>query len=235
MLAVEKIEEGQFRSMPDLCDELHCLAQPSYVDSAEFLRTHLAHCDTLYLRRDTTGSLVCFLLVAYERLELAPDRQTPAVFVGPSVTRDDTAQSGLIMALYARCLCDAIAFQRAAADPGIMWCTTATPSVYLAASAFSDGVNPLPDGSYSPELASYAQSLKKLHGAACGAAHPFVLPKFSNTRYSPQERKRILRLTESRDFRLFSTLGVNELEGDRLLLVSRIPERIPKRFERFLC
>jgi hypothetical protein len=52
--------------------------------------------------------------------------------------------------------------------------------------------------------------------------NPFVLKGVAvGTRYSPAEYGRIMMLTEKHDFRLFKNLGIDEREGDRLLVLCR--------------
>lgn len=226
MLDFITIRSGLFRSDVALCRELLELTAPSYEDPSALIARELGHCDTLYLARDDEG--VCgFFLAAWETLEVAECGRVPALYLGLSAARENAKYRGHISALYLRCFNDAVAWEQETGEQLILWGTTATPSVYLAARAVLAATQPRLNGSYSSAGAVMAQALRrKLALAEEQAGHPFVLKNVAvGTRYSRQEAERIERVCQTKNFSLFRELGIAESAGDRLLFIAHTPGR----------
>jgi hypothetical protein len=227
MLNVETIPARSFKNDAALRREILELVAPSYEDPSAVVAREWAHCNSLYLARAEDGRLICFFLVAWEALEVEGCGNVQTLYLGLSAARQEVKDTGVIGSLYFRCIDDVIAWERESGRRLILWGTTATPTVYLAARAVLDEIEPRLDGSYSPSGAEIAHAVRrKLAVPSSNGEHPFVLKlAASNTRYSPPEAERISRFCQARGFTLFQNLGVDEACGDRLLFIAVAPEQ----------
>lgn len=202
------------------------LSAPSYEDPSAVVEREWETSNSIYLARDGGGSVLCFFMVAWETLEVENSGCVPTLHLGLSAAREGAKNAGLTGALYMRCFSDAISWVREHRQQLIMWGTTATPIVYLAARTFIPEIEPRLEGSYSPRGADLAQALRRKLGVPVSKAdHPFVLKNLAiNTRYSRQETERIEHVCRTKSFSLFHELGVCESAGDRLLFLLPTPD-----------
>jgi len=229
MLNLITIRSTQFREDEVLRQEMLDLMAPSYEDPTALFTRDLAHCNTLYLARDAEGKMICFFMVAWEPLETPNHKILPSIFLGVSAVRQDAKNSGVVGYLYHQCIADAVEWEQEQNEKLILWGTTATPTIYLAAQTFLADTEPRLDGSYSPIGAELAMAIHQKQWPLIKANdHPFVLKNVAlNTRYSEAELERINRICQLKKFELFCKLSIEETNGDRLLFIARTPDRIP--------
>jgi hypothetical protein len=232
---IEVLDCHEFRHDAVLRALMIELAAPSYEDPVALLSRDLQRCDTLYLASDVKGDLVAFFMVAHEMLALNNQQRIPTIYLGLSATRQDTKNTGRIMALYGRCMLDAMNWQQEVGQDILLWATTATPTIYLAARTLCQDVNPRLDGTYSAESAQIAQALRRAFGYDLPHMdiHPFVLKGVAHrTRYSATEVARNTKIMIRKGFSLFEDLGIDEAQGDRLLFTLRLPREVPPALSR---
>jgi hypothetical protein len=230
MVSINKVSGDELRADPKLQNEIYVLARPSYEDPTAILEREFDECTTVYLGRENER-LVCFYLTTWDALSINGTNH-PAVHLGLSATRQDTKNSGLIGKLYARCISDALEWERRAKRRLLLWSTTASPTVFLAVSHFLADAEPHLDGGYSEFGASAADAIRKRLCCSGKAQneHPFVLKGVATgTNYSEDERRRIAIVSRRKKFNLFERLGVDEQNRDRLIFLARTPAN----FERF--
>lgn len=228
MLNIVTIRSDRFRSDEALRCEILDLMAPSYEDPTALLTRDLTHCNTLYLARDDDGRLACFFLVAWEPLEVKGQKTLPSLFMGVSAVRQDVKNAGLAGRVYLRCILDALQWEREWCQKLILWSTTATPTVYLAAHTFLAETEPRLDGSYSPSGSEIALAIRRKFWPQLEiGGHPFVLKDVAlNTRYSRQELERADCVRQAKSFSLFHELRIDQAEGDRLLFIARTPDKL---------
>ena len=224
LIHVQRIERPEWHPACAIGKEIAELVAPSYVDATAILEREMDHCDLLYHVRGEDGRLVNFFMIARESVQI-DGCATPTIFLGLSATSQATKGSGLVWDTYKAFITEACGWERLLSCPLLLRATTATPSAYHALNRLFDDVEPRPDGSYTPEGARIANSLRTLYGLAPVGAHenPFVLRGVaSRTRYSPEEEVRIAEICRRNEFDLFDKVGVDERQGDRLLLICRL-------------
>ena len=205
-----------------LVTEMASLLAPSYVDCTAVLARELDHCDRLYLARDVQGRLATFFLTAFEDVTVE-GTVVPTAYLGLSAARPDLKNSGVVRQLYEAFLIDAGKKEVATCRQLVLWFTTATPSAYKAGQVLFADVEPAVDGSYRTTSVALAAALRyRLHAAT--GAHPFVLKGIADrTRYSADEVERIRLVNQRHGFHLLADLGVEESQGDRLLVIAKVP------------
>lgn len=224
-VGISTVSGDELRASQQLRTEMHDLARPSYEDPSAILQREFADCTLTYLGRGSDGRLVCFYMTTWESIHI-DGAAVPTVHLGLSATRQDTKNSGLVAALYSRCVQEALEQQRASGRRFILWSTTASPTVFLAVTHFLAETEPRLDGSFSESGERIARALRARLGAAPAYAgeHPFVLKKIAaGTRYSEAELRRIDIVRRRKNFILFERLGVDESCHDRLIFAARIP------------
>lgn len=216
------IDGRSFMRDEDNLAELRELVAPSYDGIPTALANDIGRYDRIY-RLLQGRQTIAFFLVSFTEIGLGESRR-PAIYLGLSAVRDTVKNGGLARQLFCRFTRDARAFEEASKSPVVMFGTLATPSSYFAVCTQWTDVQPLPDGSFSESSRPIAKMAAAWLGANSSPAHPFVLPCMAQeTRYSRDERERIARVTAKHNFRLLSSLGIDETRGDRLLVTCRVP------------
>jgi hypothetical protein len=223
LASVRAIRRGGFWTDTTLRDNCLDVAAPSYVDPSAVLYREWSRCDTLYLACDSHG-LQGFYLARFDIVDTG-GRWLPTVYMGLSATRDGVKGKGIGNMLYAHGLTDALKWQAQEHEKLILWTTTATPIVYLRVQSGLKGANPRPDGSYSADAAAIAAAIcRDLGKRQPRTHHPFVLKGIANDiRYSAREAQRIQQTKAQLNFTLFDELGIDEAQGDRLLVFGEVP------------
>ena len=222
---VQRIERPDWHLDSPINREIADLVAPSYVDATALLERELAHNDLLYYIRDEDRRLVTFFMIARESVAVEGDL-IPAIFLGLSATSQQTKGSGLYRTLFQAFIEDARTWQQALARPLLLWATTATPSSYHGARMMFDSLEPRPDGSCEAESATVANALRARYGLGPvdPPGNPFVMKGVaSGTRYSPEEEARLAAICRKTGFDLFDRIGVDQRNGDRLLVTCRLP------------
>jgi len=212
------------RSDPRLREEIETLLEPSYISTKDLLAREYAHCDTIYTARTLDCRLAGFFMAAWEPIPNA-DQPIPAAYMGLVATHPDARRMGIVRALFSRFIVDVMAREQVFEERLLLWVTTATPLVFRALAASFVEVEPLADGSFSPEGSALIAAIRKYLGRpAEPGSHPFVLHGIAEgTRYSPREAIRIGEISSESGFNLFERLDIVEDRGDRLVLVCRAP------------
>jgi hypothetical protein len=217
--------DKSFRSDQSLRSAIYELIEQSYEDPTALITREFEHCDTLYLAENENDILVAFFMVAWETVNVGGE-MLPTVYLGLSATSEDTKNTGIVRQLYSNFILVGARWEQSTGRRLLLWGTTATPSAFYAAQTLFAEVQPDMEGRYSQEAAEIALHLHQRMGisARVDGAHPFVLRNIAtNTRYSQKELARIELIRTKKKFRLFDDLRISERDGDRLLLICRIP------------
>ncbi len=230
-IIISNLSGQELRNNQRLQKEIRNVVAPSYEDASSILSREFIDCNSVYIGRDSSGSLVCFYLTTWELIN-SEKNKFHAVHLGLSATRQDTKGIGYIAALYAKCVQDAIEWEKIHQKQLILWSTTASPIVYLAVNRFLRDTEPRIDGSFTPEGKAIANELR-LHLRVPYAhpdSHPFVLKGIAKgTKYSLEESHRLEKIKNKKKFSLFDKLGVKENHEDRILFIARTPHDINYR------
>ena len=148
MSRFQVIRDGAYRCDQGLKDAIAAIAAPIFIDDADRLEWVFDRCDTLYLLRDGRGDVLCFLLAAWETLEI-DGRPEPALYAGLTAARPDQRGTGNAMKLYNFFVADAQRSERHRGRKEVVWGTTATPIVYFAARKLFVNTQPSEDGTYT--------------------------------------------------------------------------------------
>ncbi len=215
--------DDEFRSNSDLHEEIIQLALPTYEDPSAVLIPAVIQFDTAYLGRDDDGKLLSFFMHGYDEIVLS-DCVLPAIHLGWTCATQETKGSHMVRALYEQFLVNAVKEQRDLGIEFTLWGTTSTPvGFHLYHKYFADVV-PDNQGRYTPGSLEIADALRlRLTGEQVATKHPFLLPGVSKARFSQSEMERIGQIAINHDFSLFEDLGIDERNGDRLLVICRLP------------
>ena len=229
MSQFQVVRDGAFRHDQELRAAITAIAAASFIDDVNRLDREIDRCDTLYLLRDEGGDVLCFLMVAWETLDI-DGRQEPALYTGLTAARPDQKSTGSAMKLYLFFVSDAQRWEDLHRRKLIVWGTMASPIVFFAARRLFANTQPSVDGSYTEEAGDVARAIRRRLGVGlCPGANPFVFPRLAGgVRFLEEERRRIARVCEAMQFFLFDRLGIDEAEGNRLLYIAEIPPRIPE-------
>lgn len=223
---LEVIREGALRFHPGLRAAIHSVVAASFAYDPDRLDTEFERCDTLYAMRGNENELLSLFLVAWETLEV-DGREVPALYMGVSTGPPDQNGSGKVSALYRQCISDAQEWEARYGEKLIAWATTMTPIVYLAAQKLFANTQPFQDGTFTERAALVAHAIGRKLGAEAGAP-PFVFPRLApGIQFRDEERRRIEAVCGGKPFPLFEQLGIDEVQGDRLLIVTEIPPTQP--------
>jgi hypothetical protein len=215
---------GDFWSNVTLHDEIIRLAGPTYEDASVVLSSALSSYDTVYLAYDDKGELVSFYMAAFEDISIG-NRLVPSVHLGWTCSTVEAKGTGSAQLLYERFNRDGKKRQHTKGVQLLLWGTTATPiGFYLYHKHFAD-VLPHHDGAYPETAVEIAEALRERLKVTKKSEHPFVLKECHKGRFSQQELKRIDLFNQAKEFSLFRHLGIDERQGDRLLVTCRFPQR----------
>lgn len=215
MFYIKKYENGDFRQITGLYQELERIASPSYEDIVPLLHKDYNYCDVLYLGF-SDGEISCFYLVHDELLSYM-EHKIHGVFLGLSATSSKTKSSGLVLKLYIQCSED---MTKKYHDNKFFWGTTINPTVYTIVSKYLKNIQPRFDGTYDKDgedLLNLVKTTNYLCDAKLENVNPFVLLGYSKVRYSKNELQRMKQL--SRNCELFDKLNLCETNGDRIIFV----------------
>ena len=207
-------------------DEITDLIAPSFQSCNGLIVAEWARCTGLYRATDSDGRLESIFFVAWEPIRLA-NEAIQSVYLGLSATREDAKNSGSVRNLYRRFVEDAQAWEAERSQRLVLWYTSATPSSCLAAKTIFAEAEPHSDGSYTDKYSAVLSAIRtQLHVSSELECHPFVLKGYyKNRRYSIAERSRISAICQKTGFSLLRDLGVDEMNGDRLVYICRVPRQ----------
>lgn len=218
---------SELRQDNAFCAAILDLLAPSYEDPSAIMKRELAHCDTVYMAFSEDGRMESFFMVGHEVIDVEA-QSVSAVYLGLSATREELKSGGAGRAVYARWQAEDADLRQRSVRPLVVWCTTATPLVYLFITKLQPTAEPFMDGSYTPRWLSFVNASRQRLGLpeAVRGGHPFLLKAVArDTRYSVAEELRIREICRTRGFSLFDKVGLDQGMGDRLLVVGDFPSR----------
>ena len=157
------------------------------------LEHELLRCDLLYLASDAEGPCA-FLLGARVRLPVGPERRQ-ARYLGLSVARSERGNDAVLERFTA----------------------AASPLAVRTAEAFLTDVQPASDASFREEVLPLADAARAWLGATGSADRPFALPRLT---CGGGDWRRTL--DDGACGELFRRMGIEQAEGDRLLLLGSV-------------
>ncbi|KYQ94387.1 hypothetical protein DLAC_11597 [Tieghemostelium lacteum] len=226
-LDIQTLELKDFINNHFILQEIKDIIAPSYEDPSSMLKRDLSHSNKLYIARERDGRLITFLMVGWENV-LFKGQNIPTVYIGLSATRQDQKNTGIVRYLYKRFLGDAQAWEQVHQQRLLLWYTTATPSAFHVSNLMEES-QPNIDGSYTEEGKKLILALRDhKKWPAFIEGHPFIVKGIAEkTRYSVLERERIKKIEEGKNFTLFTELGIDETQGDRMVCIGRVPSKVP--------
>ena len=153
------------------------------------------------------------------------DPETPTWYIGLSVGTRDGTRSHPVRTLWNMSIKDAAEEQAHLGRPLIVWYRTATPFAVHISHALLDAGEPRLDGSYTEAGRTSVAAIRRRFNLPCTDQnqHPFVLPRFTASRFLEAERRRIRAAASTDAARLLERLGIDEARGDRLIMIGAIP------------
>lgn len=179
----------------------------------------------LYLGRETSGRLTCFVLTRWQPLRLS-GKSTPAVQLVQVVAGRGSAASQGLRDLLDACRRDLAALDHLPSQPPVLWSTARLPIDFLSLVSHLDHAEPRYDGSYSLRGARIVHAVREQLGAGLGDSddHPFVLrgAALNATEQAAAEIPRSARPSAPR-YSLFEQLGVDSHRADQLIVIASTP------------
>lgn len=178
------------------------------------LEHELLRCDLLYLASDAEGPCA-FLLGARVRLPVGPERRQ-ARYLGLSVARSERGNDAVLE----RFTADARDEEEARGLRLVVFTAAASPLAVRTAEAFLTDVQPASDASFREEVLPLADAARAWLGATGSADRPFALPRLT---CGGGDWRRTL--DDGACGELFRRMGIEQAEGDRLLLLGSVRGR----------
>jgi hypothetical protein len=224
MSRLHVLRDGTFRRDERLKASIAAIASASFVDDVGRLEIEFERRDTLYFLQDEPGEVLSFFMVSWDTLDI-DGRQVPTLNVGLTAARPDQKGSGKSIRLYRHVVSEAQERERLQQRKLIVWGTLASPIAFLIARKVFANLQPSLDGTYSDDSQHVAWAIRRKLGVAQTAmAHPFVFPRLvAGVRYIEAERRRLADVCRAKSFTLFDRLGIDDVQGDRLLFIAAIP------------
>ena len=214
------IYKGDILKNEFLYNSIKKLITPYYEDTTAILKREIQHCTCLYYIKNNEGVLA-FFMTNWETLA-----GKPSVYLGLTSVDEKYQDKKLINLLYLRFIEDGYLFKERNNISPVFYLTTATPLIYYFIQKWSDKHAPDFNGNYTPENKKIAMAYCKEHNINVAKNNPFVLKNVApQTRYSVKERKRIKDAIKATNFKLFENLGIDEENGDRLFMITSLPEK----------
>ena len=221
-MRITVLSNGDFRHNSQLHRDILELSQPSYEDASVVLAAALSNYDTVYLSRDDDDKLISFFMAGHEDVYIAA-QSVPTIHLGWTCAAQETKGLGAARLLYSQFIDDSLKLQKSKGESLLLWGTTATPIGFYLYHKHFVGVQPGYDGTYPGTVIEVAEALRRRLGVISTNANPFVLPGISKARFSQDEIRRIKEISANKAFTLFKDMGIDERNGDRLLVVCRLP------------
>jgi len=213
-ISVTRHEKGAWTD--EVFEALASLLGPGSGPGRMVLENELLRCDLLYLARDAEGPCA-FLLAARVRLPVGPERRQ-ARYLGLSVARSDGGAESVLE----RFTTDAREEEESGGMRLVLFTAASSPVAVRTAQTFWADVQPAPDASFRAEVLPVADAARAWLGATGSVERPFVLPRLSG---GGGDWRRRLDDAGSPAGELFRRLGIEQAEGDRLLLLCKVPGR----------
>lgn len=198
------------------------LIEPYYATPLTLLRKELELNNKIYIFKDDTQGIVAFFMTGWKQVFLLNEEYT-AIYLGLSCVKNNQIQKKLGSKLYYYFTEEALHLKK---KNTILFGTTATPVILLTLPKIWKNVQPTLNGDFTDREKVLVRELKKLYGMdSYSTKHPFVLKRYSHTRYSLPEKLRLEDMTVQKGITTFQKLNIKETEGDRLIITCRLPSK----------
>jgi len=210
---------------PAVIEAIGRLISSSYLPGSTLLSDELLRCDTLYVVTDPDG-LLAFQFVATVRLPVGAEARE-ARYLGLAGVRQGRRAQAAEAAIYERLVADAHAEEEASGVRPVFFAATATPFSPAAESVWA-AVQPSREGTFPEGMVPLARAAAFWLGTRPCDERPYVLQGLRRgTRYSFAERQRIARAVQEQKFEHLERFGIDEANGDRLLVFCALPAAAP--------
>lgn len=209
---VTRHEKGAWSD--EVFEALARLLGPGTGPGRAILEHELLRCDLLYLASDAEGPCA-FLLGARVRLPVGAERRQ-ARYLGLSVARSDRGSAAVLE----RFTADAREEEESRGVRLVVFTAAATPLAVRTVEAFWSDVQPAADASFRDEVLPLADAARAWLGATGSLERPFALPRLT---CSGGDWRRTL--DDGAGGELFRRMGIEQAQGDRLLLLCSVPGR----------
>lgn len=199
------------------------LISPSYADDAAVvLDGAIKHCDDVYLAYLDDTKLVSFFMVHWVSVE-TESGWINSVYLNFGATEQNTQNKGIIQILFNKFIADAKKIEEKSGQKLLLWYTTISPIVFHVVRKLFIANEPDENGHYTQEGEIIARAICKLMNWPLNHTHPFALFGIVPINYSSDECQRITKIQQDKNFTLFTKMGLNEKNGDRILCLCHIP------------
>lgn len=204
------------------CLQIKSILKPLYVDVEFLLERELKLNNYIYLYQNESSEILGFFMVNFPSLTSLGHN---FIYLGLSCASKHKKNIGF--SLYAKFTLDAYQLEKEFNTKIYLYGTTATPTLLGLLTKVWSNLRPSLEGEYSQNDKVLAEKIKPLLNYKNNAdEHPFILKKMaSKTLYSPAEKARITAYATKNKIHLFEKIGVNEENGDRLLVILEIPDK----------
>ena len=205
-----------------LLAELYELIAPSYASTGKHIIHDIELCDELYTLRKESGRLAAFFMVGYHALN-----GEPSCYLGLSACREELKGQRLVSQLYNTFLAECRAKEAKLGQQILLYFTTATPLVFAWFTRRLLDAAPRITGQYTEAGLQRLNTVANAHyaHATWEPSTPYLLRGAAiGVRYSEQERERIAAVAASEPGSFFNSVGLDERNGDRLLVVGFAPQ-----------
>lgn len=213
-------EKDDFKVDEAFIIEIKELIKPYYEDSQYLLEREVNRNKSIYFLRDELNQLACFFMANQETLG---GRLT--FYMGLTAIRDCYKNLYLSEPLMAWHMKKVSELEKELNKKILCWCHTAIITSYRVIERYFEHLTPNRDGNNFDESSiGIAKMIVEKFGYKYDESNPFILRGVaSGTRASMKERKRIEFVTKKHNFTLFRKLNIEEYDGDRIILLSYVP------------
>jgi len=211
-ISVTRHEKGAWTD--EVFEAIGRLLGPGTGPGRAVLEHELLRCDLLYLATDLDGPCA-FLLGARVRLPVGPERR-PARYLGLSVARSERGHEALLE----RFTAEARDEEESRGVRVVLFTAAATPLAVRTAETHWSDLQPAPDASFREDVLPVADAARAWLGATVSLDRPFALPRLT---CGGGDWRRTL--DEGGGGELFRRMGIEQAQGDRLLLLCSVPGR----------
>lgn len=223
-VTISVLESNVVQNDQKILHALYEIAEPYYTDPIPHITHNIQRCKTIYLA--TQGKeIISFFMFSRENLNLH-GTLLPAVYMGLGITHETKRGIGIIQVLFDEFIKDVQQWDAIHNfSTSILWHRTASSFSFQAVDKLFQNCEPKADGSYTQRGATIATAICEQMGWIGSSKHPFVLTGVAkHVSYSDQEQEIINSYCVKKNFTLFSDLGINEANGDRLLRICFAPK-----------
>lgn len=207
-------QSSAFHDDNEFISEMRALLKPSYKDVEMLLNRELNHNKYIYYLRDKDGMLSSFFMSNFDIID-----NEVVSYMGLMAVAEKYKGLTLAAPIIIPYIENLRRKERELGRKILSYATTATISSYKCLALFCDDYQPTENGCYTVEGKQAARYIAHHLKLNYNTNHPFILKRVAKgTSYSELEKKRINNIIQRKRFHLFEQLGIEEENGDRLLL-----------------